>query len=196
MTNSPKKFVAAKKDIAAPQEILVENGDIGVIKSENENHASVFFIRIWKEVELSRNDFEIIDVRKTGDGFSKKICNVCHKLKETKAFAKNQNAKNNRSVRRPSCKDCRVKMEGVGVSKADRTKWVKEKPVNEPFECPVCKKRTIAGVTSKVVLEHDHRTGKARGWICDSCNTGIGRFKDDIELLKSAMKFLKKKIRN
>ena len=112
MTKSSNKFVVAKKDIVAPQEIMVEKGDIGVIKSENKNHASIFFIRIWKQVELGVDDFEVIDVRKTGDGFSKKICNVCHKLKKTKEFAKNQNAKNNRSVRRPSCKDCRIKMEG------------------------------------------------------------------------------------
>ena len=192
MTKSSNKFAVAKEGIIAPQKIMVEKGDIGVIKSENKNHASIFFIRIWKQVELSTDDFEVIDVRKTGDGFSKKICNVCHKLKKTKDFAKNQNAKNNRSVRRPSCKDCRVKMEGVGVSKADRIKWLKEKPSNEPFECPVCKKRTISGVTSKMVLEHDHRTGKPGGWICDSCNTGLGRFKDDVELLKSAIEFLKK----
>jgi len=192
MTKSSNKFVVAKKDIVALQEIMVEKGDIGVIKSENKNHASIFFIRIWKQVELSTNDFEVIDVRKTGDEFSKKICNVCHKLKKTKEFAKNQNAINNRSVRRPSCKDCRIKMEGAGVSRTDRIKWLKEKPVNEPFVCPICKKRTIAGVTSKVVLEHDHRTGKPGGWICDSCNTGLGRFKDDVELLKSAIEFLKK----
>jgi len=43
-----------------------------------------------------------------------------------------------------------------------------------------------------MVLEHDHRTGKPGGWICDSCNTGLGRFKDDVELLKSAIEFLKK----
>ena len=192
MTKSSNKFVVAKKDIVALQEIMVEKGDIGVIKSENKNHASIFFIRIWKQVELSTNDFEVIDVRKTGDEFSKKICNVCHKLKKTKEFAKNQNAINNRSVRRPSCKDCRIKMEGAGISRTDRIKWLKEKPVNEPFVCPICKKRTIAGVTSKVVLEHDHRTGKPGGWICDSCNTGLGRFKDDVELLKSAIEFLKK----
>lgn len=192
MTKIQNKFVVAKKDIVVPQEIMVEKGDVGVIKSENKNHASIFFIRIWKQVELSVNDFEVIDVRKTGDVFSKKICNVCHKLKKTKEFAKNQNAKNNRSVRRPSCKDCRIKMEGVGVSRTDRIEWLKKKPNNEPFECPVCKKRTIAGVTSKVVLGHDHRTGKPGGWICDSCNTGLGRFKDDVELLKSAMEFLKK----
>lgn len=192
MTKSQNKFVVARKNVVAPQEIMVERGDVGVIKSENKNHASIFFVRIWKQVELNQNDFEIIDVRKTGDGFSKKICNVCHKLKKTTEFVKNQNAKNNRSVRRPSCKDCRTKMEGVGISRTDRVEWLKKKPHNEPFECPVCKKRTIADVTSKVVLEHDHRTGKPGGWICDSCNTGLGRFKDDVELLKSGIEFLKK----
>ena len=192
MSKSKKKFVFAKNNIVAPEEIMVEKGDVGVVKSENKNHTSIFFIRIWKQVELNKSDFEIIDVRKTGDGFSRKICNVCHKLKKTTDFAKNQNAKNNRSIRRPSCKDCRVKMEGIGVSRINRVKWLKKKPHNKPFECPICKKRTIAGVTSKVVLEHDHRTGKPGGWICDSCNTGLGRFKDDVELLKSAMKFLKK----
>lgn len=192
MTISLNKFVVAKRGIVALGEIVIEKGDVGVIKSEAKDHASIFFIRIWKQVDLDKNNFEIIDVRKTGDGFLKKICNVCHKLKKTTEFAKNQNAKNNRSVRRPSCKDCRIKMEGVGVSREDKLDWLKKKPTNEPFECPVCKKRTIAGVTSKVVLEHDHNTGKAGGWICDSCNTGLGRFKDDIELLKSAIEFLKK----
>jgi len=192
MTSPSNKFIVAKKDIVTPGRIVVKKNDVGVIKAETQNYASVFFIRIWKQINLSRNDFEIIDVRKTGDGFSKKICNVCHKLKKTTEFAKNQNAKNNRSVRRPSCKDCRVKMEGIGVPEIDKIKWLKKKPVNEPFECPVCKKRTIAGVTSKIVLEHNHHTGKAGGWICDSCNTGLGRFKDDIKLLKSAIEFIKK----
>ena len=192
MTSSPSKFVVAKRGIIAPGEIVVEKGDVGTVKSEAENHISIFFIRIWGQVELGKNDFEVIDVRKTGDAFSRKICNVCHKLKKTSEFAKNQNAKNNRSVRRPSCKDCRIKMEGVGVSRADKVKWFKSKPINEPFECPICRKRTIAGITSKVVLEHDHHTGKAGGWICDSCNTGLGRFKDDIGLLKSAIEYLKK----
>ena len=190
MANLSNKFIVAKRNIATPGGIAVEKNDVGVIKSEAKNHATVFFIRIWKQVNLGKNDFEIIDVRKTGDGFSKKICNVCHKLKKTTEFAKNQNAKNNRSVRRPSCKDCRVEMEGVGVSRADKLKWLKKKPVNEPFECPICSKRTIAGITSKVVLEHDHRSGRVRGWVCDSCNTGIGRFKDDKKLLKRAINFI------
>ena len=53
-------------------------------------------------------------------------------------------------------------------------------------------KITIPGVTSKVVLDHDHNTGKPRAWICDSCNTGLGRFKDRVELLQNAIDYLKK----
>ena len=49
---------------------------------------------------------------------------------------------------------------------------------------------TIAGVTSKVVLNHDHGTGVPSGWICDSCNTGLGRFKDDPEILRNAIRYL------
>ena len=41
------------------------------------------------------------------------------------------------------------------------------------------------------MLAHDHKTGRPRAWICDSCNTGIGRFKDEIEILKNAIEYLK-----
>lgn len=193
MNELTNKFVFAKKSMKISGTISVEKDDVGIIKSRSKEGASIFFIGSGKKITLNKNNFKIFDPRRTGDGFAKKVCNVCHKLKKTTDFAKNQNAKNNRSVRRPSCKECRIKMEGVGISREDKLKWLKKKPANEPFECPICKKRTIAGVTSKVVLEHDHHTGKAGGWICDSCNTGLGRFKDDIELLKSAIEFLKKK---
>ena len=33
-------------------------------------------------------------------------------------------------------------------------------------------------------------TGKVRGFLCESCNTGIGRFDDDIEILKKAIHWL------
>lgn len=192
MRNLSDKFVIVKRNFVAPGGVAIEKDDVGIIKTEAGDRALIFFIRIWEQVELGKNDFKIIDVRKTGDGFPKKICNVCHKLKNTTEFARNQNAKNNRPVRRPSCKDCRKIIEGVQMHRTKRLNWLKKKPSNKPFECPICRKRTIAGITSKVVLEHNHNTGKAGGWICDSCNTGLGRFKDDIRLLESAIEFLKK----
>ena len=191
MKQYPKKFIFAKKNIKISRLTRVEKNDVGIVESESEKGAQVFFIRIWQKAILKKGDFQNFDVKTTGDGFSKKICNICHKLRSTAKFAKNQNAKDNRSVRRPSCQSCRKRLEGVHISSAEKSKWSKSKPVDEPFECPICSKRTIAGITSKVVLEHDHRSGKVRGWVCDSCNTGIGRFKDDKELLKRAIKFIK-----
>lgn len=190
MNQLANKFVIAKKDIKNSSGVLVQKDDVGIIEFESKESSSIFFIRIWRKVKLNKNDFEILDVNKTGDSFPKKICNICHKLINTAEFAKNQNAKNNRSVRRPSCKKCRKQLEGVDAKRTVKNKWLKNKPMNEAFKCPICLKRTIAGITSKVVLEHNHRSGKVRGWVCDSCNTGIGRFKDDTKILKRAIKFI------
>ncbi|MCX6706125.1 MAG: endonuclease domain-containing protein [Candidatus Woesebacteria bacterium] len=190
MNSIKNKFVFAKKRIKVSDNIYIEKNDVGIVDFEAENGASIFFIRAWKSVKLNKKDYKIFDVMKAGDAFPKKICNICHKLVNTDKFAKNQNGINNRSVRRPSCNDCRKQLEGVNVSAKTKAEWSKKKPHYVPFECPICAKRTIAGVTSKVVLDHDHRNGEPRGWVCDSCNTGIGRFKDDIGLIKRAIKFI------
>ena len=61
------------------------------------------------------------------------------------------------------------------------------------WECPICKKKQIVEMmASPPRMDHDHATGKFRDWICDSCNTGLGRFKDDISTLNTAIEYLKK----
>ncbi len=184
------RFVFAKEDIPITSDITVAKDDVGIIQFGNDSVATVFFIFVWQSVKVPTSKIERFDVEKTGDAYPKKVCNVCHKLLDTNLFDRNQNGVNNRPVRRPSCKTCRKIIDGNSVKLKDRAIWLKNKPDKEPFECPICHKRTIAGVTVKVVLDHNHLTGEPRAWICDSCNTGIGRFKDDVALLQSAIKFL------
>lgn len=40
-------------------------------------------------------------------------------------------------------------------------------------------------------LDHDHTTGRFRGWLCHGCNVGLGLFRDSIENLQRAITYLK-----
>ena len=64
--------------------------------------------------------------------------------------------------------------------------------VGDLWQCPVCKKFSIAYVNAKIVVDHDQETGNPRGIICDSCNTGLGRFKNGENLLEDAMEYLRR----
>ncbi len=185
-----KIFISVNKDVKE-DDILIKNNEIGIIVNEEENISTIFFIISGKIITLSKNDFDYFDSQKTGDSFNKKICNVCHRLLPTTQFSKNQNGKGDRTVRRSSCDECRKVIDGVKVPLSEKRKWKALKPEYKPFQCPICLKTTIPGLTSKIVLDHDHSTGKVRGWIYDSCNTGIGRFKDDIALLEKAITYLR-----
>jgi len=170
---------------------LLKN-DVGIVRETKNKKFKIFFIRIKKVIDLLASEIKLLDPNDFGDQKEFKICNKCHTIKPTSQFEKNQNGINNRPVRRPSCKQCRELMDGESISNSEKKYWLNLKPNLVDFKCPICNKITIPGLTSKVVLNHDHRTGKVTGWICDSCNTGLGRFQDNEELLLSAIDYIKK----
>ena len=63
-------------------------------------------------------------------------------------------------------------------------------------KCVICQKsETIKdkrGSVKWLSIDHDHNTGKVRGLLCNSCNTGLGKMGDSIKVLESAIKYLKK----
>ncbi|MDR0792642.1 MAG: endonuclease VII domain-containing protein [Chitinophagaceae bacterium] len=127
---------------------------------------------------------------------SYKICNVCHILKEDyKDFDINQTDAQGRKTTRPTCIECRKTIDGVALKPSEKKRMNEIKP-EKFFICPICKKSSIPYVTANLVIDHDHETGNARDWICDSCNTGLGRFKDNIELMEKAINYLRKHEKN
>lgn len=167
--------------------------EVGIIESETKGDYIISFVTADESVTVPKSMVKTFDPKETGDDFPNKICNRCNRLLEIDSFKINQTAKDNRIVRRPSCNDCRKIIDGKKVGSKDSKEWAKTKPNFEIWECPICKKKTIPGVTSKVVLDHNHNTGKPRAWICDSCNTGLGRFKDNTEIMLNAIKYLESK---
>jgi len=54
--------------------------------------------------------------------------------------------------------------------------------------CAIC--QTALGEGRDCNLDHDHATGEVRGLLCESCNTGLGKFRDRPRLLQRAVMYL------
>lgn len=168
-------------------------GDVGLVTDKHQNDFSflVRFFRLSNSYDIPADALSFFDISQTGDSFDYKVCDRCFKRLETKQdFSNNRHKKDNYITKRPSCKACRKIKDGVNVSRKDREYWEAKKPKPyTPFTCPICSKLTIAGI-SKIVLDHNHKNGKVRGYLCESCNTGIGRFDDDPILVYKALEWL------
>jgi hypothetical protein len=59
--------------------------------------------------------------------------------------------------------------------------------------CAICKQPETAtrnGRIKALAVDHCHETGKIRSLLCVQCNTGLGKFKDDRNLMLAAIKYL------
>jgi transcription elongation factor Elf1 len=192
MNNMPNRkhkiddYVVATRNIGSIQE-----RSVGLVKNVSGEEITVFFIGISKTVKTDSNHVAYLDIKKTGKPYDKKICNICHLLKDMREFDINQTDAKGRKTTRPSCKACRVAIDGEPLNPAEKRRLDAMTPEGL-FTCPICNKTSVVGVTANLVKDHDHVTGRGREWICDSCNTGLGRFKDDIKLLQKVIDYLKK----
>lgn len=55
----------------------------------------------------------------------------------------------------------------------------------QDHRCAICRKK------AKLHVDHNHRTGEPRGLLCFRCNTALGSFDDNVEILRSAIEYLK-----
>jgi hypothetical protein len=59
--------------------------------------------------------------------------------------------------------------------------------VEQGYVCGICGGLPIS---TRLAVDHDHRSGDVRGLLCRRCNTALGSFRDSTELLRSAIKYL------
>src|ERR1035437_5779833 len=57
-------------------------------------------------------------------------------------------------------------------------------------KCAICGKHQDE-LNKALVIDHNHKTEKVRGLLCNKCNMGLGHFYDDIELLSQAIAYLR-----
>jgi len=85
--------------------------------------------------------------------------------------------------RKKMCRSCESKDRKL------RRKLIKENPLPNNHYCSICKRSDV----NKWHLDHCHKTTKFRGWLCSTCNHGLGMFRDNTKTLTNAIKYLKRK---
>jgi hypothetical protein len=107
-----------------------------------------------------------------------KQCSHCQETKPDDHF------ETRRSVCRP-CRRTQMKVRLYGIDVETYNKMFSE----QRGCCAICGVHQ-SEFDKSLAIDHDHVTGKVRGLLCILCNTALGKFKDDKNLLSAAIRYL------
>lgn len=88
-------------------------------------------------------------------------------------------------------KDGRVRANGhlrrrYGITLDDYDKML----AKQNGKCAICNGTYISEGKTRFSVDHCHTTSKVRGLLCNNCNSGIGKFNEDIETMKKAIEYI------
>lgn len=145
---------------------------------------------------------------------NEKICGTCRKRLPASSFHLKREAKDGLQ---PSCRDCvrtyfssYKAANSVKINARDR-EWrnanraeiagrrreqkfgISAEQAAELLElqgqaCAICGRAFTADL--KPHVDHDHASGRVRGFLCTNCNCGIGQFRDDPVVLLAAADYI------
>lgn len=137
-----------------------------------------------------------------------KECSTCKIIKELSEFYKR--ADRGKCTYRSQCKSCHKARSWAGRDKRKhrvisykhqlkRNYNLSVDGFNQRFKkqagkCLICESRLenifLEVEGKRASVDHDHKTGEIRGLLCNSCNSGLGYLKDDLDLLMRAIDYL------
>jgi hypothetical protein len=124
-----------------------------------------------------------------------KICSSCKEIKPVTEYTKRLRS---RDGLRNRCRSCDITARKIYEQKHPSQRFLArirqkygletdmylEMLKAQQYKCKIC------GNKDKLVVDHCHNTLKIRGLLCNLCNSGLGMYQDNIENLKSAIKYL------
>lgn len=145
---------------------------------------------------------------------------TCKSCKEPKEYSKFSPCKSSSDGYRHKCRECTVKRypadyvkmtweeiarykhlwyKGRAMKKVDSNRYRNLGVTPEEYAaklesqggvCAICGKTCNSG--RRLSQDHCHATGKIRDLLCIKCNTALGGFNDDVDLLQKAIEYLKR----
>jgi hypothetical protein len=91
---------------------------------------------------------------------------------------------NRPDVKRRRAERNRLKLYGL-TDNEFRSLWL-----DQLGACAICSSPLDEEESRAVMVDHDHKSKKVRGLLCDNCNRGLGFFKDKPAWLRSAATYL------
>lgn len=142
-----------------------------------------------------------------------KVCTVCKQSKELDCFYANKRSADGKGYR---CKACDAATRRVSRARASLDSATKRGYRDRRYKrvfgitladyesmlvlqggvCGICGTTNPTGEggsgkhLSHFAVDHCHATGRVRGLLCNSCNRGLGMFKDSAEMLRRAAKYV------
>lgn len=156
------------------------NFDVGPIRADlQQQHVSIYCKMCSKSRDVAAEDVP--------SHWKFRSCTHCRSLLPI-AYNFSQTTVTNRNRRffKTTCKSCCSTQSKILKGIKKRIPLPKEYRVN----CGICQTLLTRKNGKKVMYDHCHNTGAFRGFLCRSCNTSLGKFKDDRELLLKAVDYL------
>ena len=174
-----------KDDHGNPEAVYVETGpdhyapQSGLCRPRADVRAVVRRLQHWKSFVMKR-------------------CSHCHCVKPVRAFHNDRRQKDGKARECRACASKRVRSRSSaqnraynlkskhGITLADYERMLSQ----QGGKCAICGSLSPGQNETHFHVDHDHLTGRVRGFLCERCNVGIGYF-DDPAGFEAAAQYLR-----